>query len=182
MDRPQLLIIDKSASELRGACSACARPLHAFIRGKEAEAMRLLERGFKMHCRKIHSVVVQPALPAEEMVEGLPLPAYVCSKKTRKLVATNLSFRMIMGYTAEEMTELRLDDLRAPQDIPLLIESLRQHSGGGTVERRYRTKDGRFLNVRLRYQDITLFQNETPIHDACFVVFTNMQPLQGAHQ
>lgn len=175
MEQPRLLITGKSASELRGACSVCSRPFHAFIRSTEKEARWLLTRGFKLHCRKIHALVIHPALTVAETVEGLPLPAYVCNRSTRKLVAANQRFREVMGYTAEETTELRLDDLRAPEDIPLLIESLRLHPGGGTVERRYRTKDGRFLQVRIRYQDIDLLQNDAAVPNACFVVLTSIQ-------
>ena len=179
MEHPQLMITEKSASDLRGACSSCGRSFHAFVRGTEEDAMWLITRGFKLHCRKIHSLVIHPALGVEEMVEGLPLPAYVCTKGTRKLLAANGPFRQMMGYTAEEMTDLRLDDLRAPEDIPPLIESL-QRPGGGTVEQRCRTKGGHLLRVRLRYQDINLFQNETALPDTRFVVLTNVQTAQGA--
>jgi len=178
MEHPQLLITEKSTSDLRGACSSCGRSFHAFVRSTEEDALWFLTRGFKLHCRKIHSLVIHPALGVEEMVEGLPLPAYVCTKGTRKLLAANQSFRQVMGYTAEEITELRLDDLRAPEDMPPLIESL-QRPGGGTVEQRCRTKGGRFLRVRLRYQDINLFQNETALPDTRFVVLTNIQTAQG---
>jgi len=179
MEHPQLLITEKSTLDLRGVCSSCGRSFHAFVRGTEQEALWLITRGFKLHCRKIHSLVIHPALGVEEMVEGLPLPAYVCSKGTRKLLAANRPFRQMMGYTEEEIAALRLDDLRAPEDVPPLIESLRR-PGGGTAEQRCRTKGGRLLKVRLRYQDINLFQNETALRDARFVVLTNIQTAEGA--
>ena len=111
MEHPQLLITEKSTLDLRGVCSSCGRSFHAFVRGTEQEALWLITRGFKLHCRKIHSLVIHPALGVEEMVEGLPLPAYVCSKGTRKLLAANRPFRQMMGYTEEEIAALRLDDL-----------------------------------------------------------------------
>jgi len=174
LEQPQLLITARGASYLRGTCSACDRSFHAFIRTNEEDAQSLLMRGFKLHCRTIHALVIHPALNVEEMVESLPLPAYVCARSTRKLVATNQLFRRVMGYTAEELAELRLDDFRAPEEITLLVESLRR-LGGGTVQQRCRTKDGRILRVRVRYQDINLFQNETVVRDARFVVLTNVR-------
>jgi PAS domain-containing protein len=174
LEQPRLLITQKTASDLHGECSACGRSLHAFVRTTEKDALWLLTRSFKLHCRRIHSLVVHPALPVDEMVESLPLPAYVCAKGTRKVVAANQRFRQVMGYTADEIGELRLDDFRAPEDVPFLLESL-QRAGGAMVDQRYRTKEGRFLQVRLRYQDINLFQNETAVRDARFVVLTSIE-------
>ena len=173
-EQPQLLLTQKTASEHFGKCSSCGRSFHAFVRSTEKEALWLLTRSFRLHCRRIHSLVVHPALAVDEMVESLPLPAYVCAKSSRKLMAANQRFRDVMGYSADEIAELRLDDFRAPEDVPLLLESL-QRAGGGMLDRRYRTKDGRFLQVRLRYQDINLFQNETAVRDARFVVLTSIE-------
>ena len=172
LEQPHLLITEKGASYLRGTCSACDRSFRAF-RTNEQDAHWLIMRGFKLHCRKIHALVIHPALDVEEMVESLPLPAYVCARSTRRLVATNQHFRQVMGYTAEELDELRLDDFRDPEEIQLLVEGL-QRLGGGTAQQRCRTKDGRILRVRIRYQDINLFQNETVVRDARFVVLTNV--------
>ena len=94
-----------------------------------------------------------------------------------------------MDWTLQKATELgvhaiapvitsrsvvRLDDLRAPEDVPLLLQSLAQQSGKGNVESRYRTKNGKSLRVSLRYRDLILIQHPEEIA-ACFVVFTKFE-------
>jgi PAS domain-containing protein len=172
MESPELLMIDKDAAQLRGACTACARLFHAFIRNTEEEAMRLLNRSFNVHCRLRHRIVVQPPFAdsgVEGMFQDLALPAYVFERSTRKVIAANLHFKQLMGYT-EGIGDLKLDDLRAPEDLPAMHRNLRQFTGKGMVDRRLRTKEGRTLQVRCTYQDISLPGKDATVPDACFVV------------
>jgi hypothetical protein len=55
---PKLIVTEKNAAHVYGACSLCNHRLHAFIRGAEEEAMLLLNRGFKHHCRTRHEMVL----------------------------------------------------------------------------------------------------------------------------
>src|SRR5437762_1404994 len=57
-EKPRLLIAHKNAAHVYGVCSLCEQRLHAFIRSTEQEAMLLLNRGFKHHCRSRHRTVV----------------------------------------------------------------------------------------------------------------------------
>jgi|SRR5947207_4657888 len=176
MERLQTTISD-DLSEVRGACSMCGRTFRVFVRETVEEAIRLLRRSFKIHCRLRHGIVVKE-LPegyrVQQIVEDLGLPAYVFIRDSRKLIAANDRFREVMGYTESEAKALRLDDLRAPEDVPLLLQSLAQQSGKGNVESRYRTKNGKSLRVSLRYRDLILIQHPEEIA-ACFVVFTKFE-------
>ena len=59
--KPRLLITHKDAAHVHGVCSLCRRKLHAFVRDTEEQAMLLLNRGFKHHCRERHRMVVPVA-------------------------------------------------------------------------------------------------------------------------
>lgn len=57
-EKPKLIVTERNSAHVYGACSLCERRLHAFIRGAEEEAMLLLNRGFKHHCRVRHKMVL----------------------------------------------------------------------------------------------------------------------------
>jgi hypothetical protein len=80
-----------------------------------------------------------------------------------------------MGYAVAECATLRLDDLRPEEDIPLLIRSLSEHRGHGTIERRYRTKAGMLIRVSLQFRDMSVVQKDHPLGDACFVIITDVR-------
>ena len=55
---PRLIVTQRDAVQVNGVCSVCVKPLHAFIRNTEQQALLLLNRGFKYHCRRQHGFVV----------------------------------------------------------------------------------------------------------------------------
>lgn len=57
-EKPRLLVRHKDAKHIYAVCSLCEHRLHAFIRDTEQQAMLLLNRGFKHHCRGRHEMVV----------------------------------------------------------------------------------------------------------------------------
>jgi PAS domain-containing protein len=174
LDRPELKIIENNVSGIRGACSACARTFHAFVRSTEEDALRMLTRSFSVHCRLRHGVIIKPPTRQfrfEQLFNHLELPAYVFERSTRRLLAANIQFQQLMGYT-QDISHFTLDTLRGPYQLPLLYETLPKRVGGGILTRRYRTKDGRELRVRFRYQDIGLLEKDIGVPDACFVVVT----------
>jgi PAS domain-containing protein len=140
--------------------------------------MRVLNRSFNVHCRLRHGVVIRPAFAGSEVgriFENLELPAYVLERSTRRLLAANTQFKELMGYH-EGVTDLKLEDLRLPDEVPTLLETMPNHRGQGMLERLYRTRDGRVLQVNVKYQDINLLlEDDNDVPDACFVVLTAVQ-------
>src|SRR5690349_879258 len=57
-ERPKLRISHKDSGHVYGTCSLCEHRLHVFIRNTEQQAMLLLNRGFRQHCRGKHEMVV----------------------------------------------------------------------------------------------------------------------------
>jgi PAS domain-containing protein len=179
MQQPELLMLEGTVgAEIRGACTACARIFHAFVRGTEKQALRALHRSFNVHCRLRHRVVIRPIFAgsgADRIIANLELPAYVAERSTRRLLAANTQFKELMGYQ-EGVADLKLEDLRLPEEFPLVLEGLSKYRGGGTAERLFRTKDGRVLQVDLKYQDVNLLlDDDEDVPDACLVVLTSVK-------
>ena len=170
--------IAEDLTAVSGTCSMCGRSFRVFVRETLEHAIRLLRRSFKLHCRLRHGILVKE-LPAgyevEQIVNDLGLPAFVFTRNSRKLIAANDRFRQVMEYTESEAKALRLEDLRAPEDLPFLLESLAKNFGDGSLESRYRTKNGRSLRVHLRYRDLILMRHAEEIGDVCFVVVTRYE-------
>jgi PAS domain S-box-containing protein len=173
----------------------CGHSFHGFIRKGQDEAMLQLKRNFKLHCRQRHGIVVlaeisedspteseknrqkerDAEIAAERMLEKLPGPAYVCTKGTRRLLAANAEFHRLMGYSSSESRTLRLDDLRPPEDVPLLMRDLSRNVHEGTAERRYQTKDGRVIHVRADFRDLGPGEQDALAPDAMLVVVTDFE-------
>ncbi|MBI3392173.1 MAG: PAS domain S-box protein [Nitrospirae bacterium] len=66
---------------------------------------------------------------------------------------TNRRFAEITGYGVEELLRMNIRDLVHPEDLPLLVERLRQRVEGMTVPRQYevksRRKDGSHIPVEI---------------------------------
>ncbi len=173
----------------------CSHSFHGFIRKSQDEAMLQLKRNFRLHCRQRHGIVVlaemcednpteseairqkerDAEIAAERILEKLPGPAYVCAKGTRRLLAANAEFHRLMGYTSSESKTLRLDDLRPPEDVPILMRALSRNLREGTAERRYQTKDGRLVHVRANFRDIGPGEQDALVPDAVLVIVTDFK-------
>jgi PAS domain S-box-containing protein len=85
------------------------------------------------------------------LFERHPAPMWVYDVEDRRILAVNDSAVLSYGYSRREFLQLRIDDLRPPEDVPALIESVRrggpgmQHSGIW----RHRRKDGTLLEVEI---------------------------------
>lgn len=91
---PRLIVTEKNAAHVYGACSLCNHRLHAFIRGGEEEAMLLLNRGFKHHCRVLHKTV-------------LPIPTKISTPRRSTRVAADVLIEVQgerFAYAGETVT------------------------------------------------------------------------------
>lgn len=73
------------------------------------------------------------------------------SPETGRFLRVNAKFASIMGYEVEELLQMKVDDLLAPDDPFNFEETLNEtlNSGNNSVERRYRRKDGEAVWVRI---------------------------------
>ncbi|MDJ0716493.1 MAG: PAS domain S-box protein [Prochloraceae cyanobacterium] len=72
---------------------------------------------------------------------------------SRKLLLVNEKMTDLLGYTAEELTQLKIEDITHPQDleleIPLFEEIYSGKSSSFSCEKRYIRKDGGFIWVEV---------------------------------
>lgn len=80
-----------------------------------------------------------------------PHPMWVYDSKTLQFLEVNDAAVDHYGFSRDEFLHLRISDIRPPEDIPRLLESLKQerpilqHSG----DWRHRLKDGRVIDVEI---------------------------------
>jgi PAS domain S-box-containing protein len=99
------------------------------------------------------------------VVDTLPLPAFAFDMNTLKFIAINKEFERLLGYSAAELRELTIEDIRPRSDLALLRRALAQTPPEGAVEWVYRRKDGSLIKVQIRYRESSavLGGKSTPI-------------------
>ena len=82
-----------------------------------------------------------------KVFEETPVGMVFADIKTSRYTMANPAFRRMLGYTAEELTRLKIEDVSHPEDMVKNAELFRNAISGDspsyTMEKRYRTKDGR---------------------------------------
>jgi PAS domain S-box-containing protein len=108
-------------------------------------------------------VLAEAALAASErtyreLFDRHPTPMWVFDLETRRIVAVNEAAVRHYGYSQDEFTRLRLEDLRPAADAPRLMESLatRDAEAADLGIWRHRRKDGSLIDVEIRSHGITM--------------------------
>ena len=96
---------------------------------------------------------------ANSIVCSVPIPAFVFHRETRRFLAANALFVDLLGYTENELLEMFIDQIRPPEDLPLLEKAVQSDPPQGATEWRYIRKDGTLLYVRIRYRNNELVEN-----------------------
>ncbi len=80
-----------------------------------------------------------------------PMPMWVYDAETRRFLEVNAAAVAHYGYSREEFLRMRIDDIRPPEDVPRLLEVVRQSADGlkHSGEWRHRLKDGRIIDVEI---------------------------------
>ena len=85
-----------------------------------------------------------------------PNPMLIYDFETLEILEVNQSAVQKYGYSRDEFRDLSIEDIRPPEDIPILHEELQKieerpkEMNSGTF--RHRTKDGKILNVQISSQ------------------------------
>ena len=85
------------------------------------------------------------------LFDSNPHPLWVYDSKTLAFLDINHSARRNYGYSREEFLCLTIKDIRPPEDIPSLMESVAKSSAGTETAGiwRHRTKDGTLIDVEI---------------------------------
>src|SRR5437899_614302 len=91
------------------------------------------------------------------LFENTPYPVWVSHLERPRLLAGNSAAIAHYGYRREEFLALKIEDLRAPEDIPALEQHLATQEAGyhTTGPWRHRKKDGTLIEVQTSGHEIT---------------------------
>jgi PAS domain S-box-containing protein len=90
------------------------------------------------------------------LFEDSPVPMVVFDAETLVFLAVNEVAEQLYGYTREELLRLTLEDTRAPEDVPQLLEFLKRTEAADSYRGsfRIRRKDGHTLAIETRGRTI----------------------------
>jgi len=83
----------------------------------------------------------------QQLFESLPVPAWLFDAATFRFIDVNRAAVALYGWSRAEFLTLRATDIRPPEDVPALVESLATVDSEFSLLRvwRYRTKQGRMV-------------------------------------
>jgi PAS domain S-box-containing protein len=113
------------------------------------------------------------------LFDSNPHPLWVYDLRTLAILDVNRSATRTYGYSREEFLSLTIKDIRLPEDIPALLESVAKASAGSetTGMWRHRKRDGTLIDV-----EITSHPLEFAGKDARLVVATDITTRKKAEE
>jgi PAS domain S-box-containing protein len=86
-----------------------------------------------------------------KLFENNPHPTWVFDRETLRFLAVNAAAVRKYGYSKEEFLAMTLKDIRPPEDVPVLLESLSAIRDGNESDGiwRHRRKDGTVIDVEI---------------------------------
>jgi PAS domain S-box-containing protein len=111
---------------------------------------------------------------AAQLLDPLPVAAYIWSRTTRKFLGSNQALRDLLGYTDLEISQLDWPEMMAADEI---ANAEREISIGLRMQRvkwRWRRKDGTILPVTLASREMNFIDDEGNTHEAYFAVVLNV--------
>lgn len=85
--------------------------------------------------KAIEKVLVESFNRYKYLFENNPAPMYIFDFKTLQIIDCNTEASYIYGYQREEFLQLTLKDIRPEEDIPYLLDFLRNEEAFGTIKR-----------------------------------------------
>jgi len=90
------------------------------------------------------------------LFENNPLPMWVFDKESLRFLEANHAAVAHYGYTHDEFLSMTVADIRPPEDLPRLKDSVERASGlAASGQWRHRLKDGRLIDVEVTSHTIS---------------------------
>ena len=85
-----------------------------------------------------------------------PHPMWVFDQHTLEFLEINQSAIKHYGYSRDEFQRMKVSDIRAPEDVPALLQAVQDPAGNHPDGRgwRHKTKDGRMIDVSITTEDL----------------------------
>lgn len=92
------------------------------------------------------------------LLERIPAPLFVYDRETLRYLAVNAAAVSHYGYSREEFLQLKITDIRPPEDVPALLEVIKNRTEPYelTGMRRHRKKDGKIIDVEITAHSVDL--------------------------
>ena len=90
------------------------------------------------------------------LFEDNPLPMWVFERESLRFLEVNQAAMVRYGFTREEFLEMTIADIRPPEDVARLKETVAQSSGlAGPAQWRHRLEDSRMIEVEVASHTIS---------------------------
>jgi two-component system cell cycle sensor histidine kinase/response regulator CckA len=83
-----------------------------------------------------------------------PQPVWVFDLESLRILEVNAAAEREYDYSRQEFLEMRLSDLRVPEEMPELMEFIRTGTAGGYFRAHHRRRDGTLLTVQVSAQPV----------------------------
>jgi PAS domain S-box-containing protein len=86
------------------------------------------------------------------LFDSNPIPTWVFDMETLVIVAVNATALKTYGYTHEEFLRFKITDIRPPEDVPSLLDSIHKENASSEDSGpwRHRKKSGEVIDVQIR--------------------------------
>lgn len=108
------------------------------------------ERAIRAKLMPAKELMKQRDLKFRLLFEDNPLPMWVFDRESLRFLEANHAALDHYGYTREEFLSMTIADIRPPEDIPILKDTIARASGLAlSGQWRHRLKDGRLIDVEV---------------------------------
>jgi len=86
------------------------------------------------------------------LFDSNPIPTWVFDRETLAIVAVNATALKSYGFTREEFLRFKITDIRPPEDVPSLLDSIREENASSEDSGTWRhcKKSGEIIDVQIR--------------------------------
>lgn len=114
-----------------------------------------------------------------DLIQVLNSPAYFFDLQSHRLLAVNRHFAELMEYDENAMLEMTVDELRSPEDAPMLRKVFSKLPPEGFVEWRYKTHGGKIVPARISYRSSIYIDRKTGRHHNVRMVVVSSESNPG---
>jgi PAS domain S-box-containing protein len=101
--------------------------------------------------KRVEEALQQSEARHRKLFDNNPLPTWVYDRESLRFLAVNAAAVRKYGYSNDEFSAITIKDIRPPEDIPVLLESVAnaQEGSENVSTWRHRRKDGSIIDVEI---------------------------------
>ena len=105
---------------------------------------------------------------ASDMLDPLPVPAYLFEVERQRFLATNESFRLLLHYSEKELLNIDWRKVVDPEEVPVGERPIQSGHMVRPVRWRLKRKDGQIVKVVVAQRRINFTDDDGKIYDTLF--------------